>query len=289
VVLGSVDTPMADIWRVYEDLTGQSKDTLAYLVGEYLKSDKLAERKTHREIERNLKTILSAPVGGREFGMVKYSSITVGTIQRYLDYRNNVAGNREVAALSAAWNWCLRRDIVTTPNPCSGAEKVKEHHRTRYVTDSEYGAVYNLAPDYIKVAMELAYLCRMRRIEVLDVRCKDVEEGGLNTRRVKGSDDALTLWSPRLKAAVDLGLKGKIRVPDMLVVTYRNTTIRGDTFSKRFHALVSESGVESFTFHDLKAKGVSDFDGDKKAASGHRSEAMVSIYDRKRKSVDATD
>jgi len=75
----------------------------------------------------------------------------------------------------------------------------------------------------------------------------------------------------------------------MLVVTYRNTTIRGDTFSKRFHALVSESGVESFTFHDLKAKGVSDFDGDKKAASGHRSEAMVSIYDSKRKFVDATD
>ena len=59
--------------------------------------------------------------------------------------------------------------------------------------------------------------------------------------------------------------------------------------SKWFHALVSESGVESFTFHDLKAKGVSDFNGDKKAASGHRSEAMVSIYDRKRKSVDATD
>ncbi|MCP3669908.1 MAG: hypothetical protein GY814_05655, partial [Gammaproteobacteria bacterium] len=58
VVLGGVDTPMADIWRAYEDLTGQSKDTLAYLVGEYLKSDKLAERKTHREIERNLKTIL---------------------------------------------------------------------------------------------------------------------------------------------------------------------------------------------------------------------------------------
>ena len=82
---------------------------------------------------------------------------------------------------------------------------------------------------------------------------------------------------------------GKIRVPDMLVVTYRNTTIRGDTFSKRFRALVIEAGVESFTFHDLKAKGVSDFEGDKKKASGHKSEAMVRIYDRKRIEVDATD
>jgi hypothetical protein len=44
-----------------------------------------------------------------------------------------------------------------------------------------------------------------------------------------------------------------------------------------------------FTFHDIKAKGVSDFDGDKKTASGHKSERMIEIYDRKRKVVKATD
>jgi len=134
--------------------------------------------------------------------------------------------------------------------------------------------------------MELAYLCRMRRSEVLDVRVKDIESDGLNTRRIKGSNSALTLWTVRLKDAVDLGLKGKLRVPEMTVV---GMEVRGDTFTQGFRALVKRSGVEWFTFHDLKSKGVSDFKGDKKRASGHKSEKMVAIYDRKRIEIEATE
>ena len=41
-----------------------------------------------------------------------------------------------------------------------------------------------------------------------------------------------------------------------------------------------EGGLkESFTLHDLKRKGVSDFEGDKLAASGHRSPQMLQVYD----------
>jgi len=36
---------------------------------------------------------------------------------------------------------------------------------------------------------------------------------------------------------------------------------------------------ERFTLHDLKRKGVSDFQGDKLAASGHRSPQMLQVYD----------
>lgn len=36
---------------------------------------------------------------------------------------------------------------------------------------------------------------------------------------------------------------------------------------------------ESFTLHDLKAKGVSDHD---KKASGHKTKKMHAVYDRKR-------
>jgi hypothetical protein len=39
-----------------------------------------------------------------------------------------------------------------------------------------------------------------------------------------------------------------------------------------------------FTFHDLKAKGVSDFEGtteEKQHASGHNNRAQVATYDRK--------
>ncbi|MGJ0430617.1 hypothetical protein [Methylobacter sp.] len=49
-----------------------------------------------------------------------------------------------------------------------------------------------------------------------------------------------------------------------------------------------KDGIEynHFTFHDLKRKGVSDTDGDKMKASGHRSAAMMKVYDVKPDIVD---
>ena len=39
-----------------------------------------------------------------------------------------------------------------------------------------------------------------------------------------------------------------------------------------------DTGLEPrFTFYDLKASGVSDLEGDKKAASGHKSERMIDV------------
>ena len=51
---------------------------------------------------------------------------------------------------------------------------------------------------------------------------------------------------------------------------------------------VREAGIRSFTFHDIKAKGVSDFEGDKAKASGYKSLRMVAVYDRKIETVDPT-
>ena len=286
IVLGNITVP--EIWDAISNISGDTKETLDYIAGEYFKGPSFAKLADPKERKRLLNVVLDTKAKGR-FGNKLYRTITPGVIRKYLDYKGTPAANREIAALSAAWSYCYERDIVTIRNPCKGVKRIKETPRTRLVKTSEYSAVYKLAPDYIKVAMELAYLCRMRRSEVLDVRCRDIESEGLNTRRVKGSDSALTLWSGRLKAAIDLGLKNKIRVPDMLIITFRNTTIRGDTFSKRFNKLIKDAGVEPFTFHDLKAAGVSDFDGDKKVASGHKSERMVAVYDRKRKSVKPTE
>lgn len=35
-----------------------------------------------------------------------------------------------------------------------------------------------------------------------------------------------------------------------------------------------------FTFHDLKAKGITDFEGDKQAFSGHKTCAQMETYNR---------
>ena len=77
-----------------------------------------------------------------------------------------------------------------------------------------------------------------------------------------------------------------------LIHSKNGQRIPDETFSSAWQRLMKraiEKGLkERFAFHDLKAKGVSDFDGDKKLASGHRTDAMVDVYDRKPKKVSAT-
>ncbi|EKI09354.1 putative integrase, partial [Escherichia coli EC96038] len=52
----------------------------------------------------------------------------------------------------------------------------------------------------------------------------------------------------------------------------------------RNHAGKISGILTDFTFHDLKAKGISDYEGssrDKQLFSGHKTEGQVLIYDRK--------
>jgi hypothetical protein len=42
-----------------------------------------------------------------------------------------------------------------------------------------------------------------------------------------------------------------------------------------------------FTFHDIKGKGVSDYEGNKQEFSGHKNPAQVATYDQKVKVVDS--
>lgn len=78
--------------------------------------------------------------------------------------------------------------------------------------------------------------------------------------------------------------------PDALVL-YNNDRGQfiGKTFNNRWlkavRAVQSELGHElDYTFHVIKAKAISDFEGsnrDKQLFSGHKTESQVLIYDRK--------
>jgi integrase len=169
------------------------------------------------------------------------------------------------------------------------------------VTDEEYTAVYERAGGYIRLAMEFAYLCRLRRVEIIGPNPADITpEGsqhtgiirehvldeGLRVIRSKGSKEQIIAWTPRLRAAVDMAktLPGAISTK-YLIHNQQGQRIRVHAFESAWRRAVKkavkETGIETFHFHDLKAKGVSDFDGDKMKASGHKSLKMVAVYDRK--------
>jgi len=155
IKLGRSDISLTTLWSIYRDITETSSDTLEYLVARYTDSLEFKAKPTCREMLRALTVLLNTPSDGSVFGKVKYRDITPGTIRKYLDYRNNVAGNRDITYLSSAWAYCYERDIVRITNPCKGVKRIPESARTRYVTDDEYRIVYEMPElKYLKVAMD---------------------------------------------------------------------------------------------------------------------------------------
>jgi integrase len=136
---------------------------------------------------------------------------------------------------------------------------------------------------YLVPICELAYLCHLRIAEVLDLRRQDIRADGLYTARRKGSKDAINGWSDRLRLAVQgaLSLHGAIAslylIPGATHGRMGESTVQ--TAWQRAMVEWAALGNARFTTHDLKRTGVSDAKGDKLAASGHRSAAMLKIYD----------
>lgn len=290
------------VWTAWGRLQGGAAlPTVGWLLERYLASTVAADLSptTRTEYRRQTAFIKRYPItGGRTFGDILLKVLTPGKFTKYLDARKNdgapVSGNREVALISIAWSWALARDEVALPNPCKLAQRHKERARTRYVTDEEYAAAFELAGiyRYLRPAMELAYLCRLRQGEVRALKKSDLTERGIDCKRLKGSRDAVTLWSPRLREAVRLAGAIEREVDSIYLLHNANgqplTKTGFDTAWQRLQARVRKDGMEPFHFHDLKAKGISDFAGDKQAAGGHRTAAMVAIYDRKKPEVDST-
>lgn len=306
VRLCPLSAPISEVWAAWERQQAQFVHNLAWLLTSYRDSrefrthsdGKPKSKQTVGEQERQIEYLIRRPRGnGQTFGTAPLRSITAGVLRRYLDARtaegSPVAGNREVTLISTAWAWALERDLISWPNPARLVKRNVERPRTRYVTDDEYAVGYRLAatgPAWMQPAMELAYLCRMRGGEVRRATKHDVTAEGFATRRLKGSRDALTLWSDRLRAAVAAALATSPSAVTLLADRDGKPIGQSAWNSawQRWQKKLAEEGVEPFTPHDLKAKGVSDFEGDKQAASGHRTPGQVAIYDCKPRAVKPT-
>lgn len=286
---------VSEVWQRYEALTcaGAPRKTLYWLFSQYLASPQHAKKsaETQRKYAQNAGHLSRTPVkSGGTFGQIDAERITPGVLRKYIDARiGEVAANREIAFLSVCFSWAVERDLLKT-NPCKDVRRNTEKARTRYITEHEYQAVYALASKWLHVqcAMEFAYLCRMRMCEVLDMKQSDISETGLLIRRRKGSRDNVVTWTPRLEAVIRLSKS--LPMPQVTPINpylvrglsgQRLTTSGFQTLWQRVMAEAIAQGVPHFTFHDLKAAGVSDSSGDKQQASGHKTAAMTAIYDRK--------
>ena len=283
----------AQVWAAYEALINDRKveDFFEGLVEKFFSSADFFElaQETHKDYRKNSVKILAV------FGKMPPGSIKPEHVRKYMDKRgisSRTQANREKAFMSRVFRWGFERGMVKG-NPTKGVRQFKEVARVRYITNAEYAALYSVSPDIVQVAMELAYLCCARQADILSMKKSQLVEDGILIQQSKTSVAQIKGWTPRLenviKACRALPLK-----PGMssIYVIHQPSGAKytRDGFNSRW-SKAKQAAKEAFpeldfdfTFHDLKAKGISDLSGnlyDKQAISGHKNVEQTARYDRK--------
>lgn len=283
----------AQVWSAWEALLNDKPDDALFsgLIERFFKSgdffDLAAEtQKDYRKYSRKVIDV---------FGAMPPDSIKPEHVRKYLDKRgvkSRTQANREKAFMSRVYRWGFERGYVKC-NPTKGVKQFKETGRDRYITHEEYDALYSVAPDVVRIAMELAYLCCARQNDVLQMKKSQLLSEGILIRQSKTSVAQIKAWSDRLNAAISLArLLPLNKGMSSLYVIHQpsGNKYTRDGFNSRWRKAKEEARTRfphlsfDFTFHDLKAKGVSDLKGniyEKQAISGHKNVEQTARYDRK--------
>ena len=154
-------------------------------------------------------TIITRDTSTGKLGDVPLNKWTVGLIRKYRDKRaeeSESRANKELSYIKRLFAWAYEYEKVPI-NPGTGIKKISIAPRQHYAEDRDYNYLLNIAKKsgywYVPFAMELAYLCRMRMSEVLDLTDANELDNGLIIHRRKGSKTNITEWQPRLRAIWD--------------------------------------------------------------------------------------
>lgn len=294
ITLCKLDSPKHEVikrWEAEKAKLDRPTNTLQELADKFFVSPVFLDLGSTTQAdyqERNAPKLLAV------FGKMDRDKIRPEHIRRYMDkrgVRSKVQANREKAFLSRLYQWGYERGLVTS-NPCKGVRKFKEESRTRYITDEEYAAVFNHACPVVQKGMEISYCCALRKGDVLTMAPAQVRAEGIYVKQAKNKTEQIREWSPRLRDVMAINLPG-IASTTRVIHNKRGQPVTGDSFSKlwakaRKAAMEAHPELEfDFTFHDIKARAISDWEGNKQDFGGLKSASMVPVYDRKTKRVES--
>ncbi|MFQ3232012.1 MAG: integrase [Reinekea sp.] len=308
--LGRIDAGQVKILSEYKRVINEIKDekessskrSFRNMVKGYRQSPMFTELapRTQADYVRHLDTLSDL------FGTRDVRSITSPMIdnihEAFTVKRGAVTANRHFASLSRVFTWGKRKGWVLN-DPSKGiAVKNKERPRDRYISDLELTLLIEQAPPALKTMILISYLCAARFSDVLTLTMAQISEEGIYIRQGKTGKKQVKTWSKALKEAVRIQKK-TIPVGSHYLFPGRNDRpgypehIAKSTMEVNFRKARKEAFEYAqkyelkykpdFTFHDLKAKGISDYEGNKQEFSGHKTAAQVDVYDRKVKRVRA--
>jgi site-specific recombinase XerD len=308
--LAGPEARLSDLHRLLEEVAGVQTGTLGWLCDHYHASTQytvLAD-KSKVSYEEQLNILRTYKTKAGYLADLRLVSITSPFLQRVIDkigaeYPSKA--NHLLRYVRRVFSWGMPRGRCTS-NPAKGLEQAKERKRRRLPAHDVHNKIIEHAratrADYLWITIELAYLLLLRGIEVITLTDANADEDGVQTNRRKGSRDTLVLWSPRLRSAWAAGIERRKRIwgkkgiaspiraaGRLLLVNAKGKAISRQALNTIWQNLMLDAidkGViaesERFGSHDLKRKGITDTKGnraDKREASGHRTDAMMDVYD----------
>jgi integrase len=235
------------------------------------------------------------------FGHMRPDNIKPSHIYKFQSMRSqaaDVAPNREIAVLSSCFVSAIKEGWIND-NPCRLVKRLYEKPRGRYIEDWEFRAVYNIANITVRCAMMIAYQSTQRRGDILNIKLSDLTDLGIYVKQGKRGKKLIIKWNERLKESVYtlVEYREKYRKKfnsEYLFINQSGKKITDDGFSTIWHKTITKALEmklieERFTFHDFKAKSVSDDkSGHRSKRAGHSSEEITErVYDRGFKVVDS--
>jgi len=200
---------------------------------------------------------------------------------------------RLLAVLSSVFSQAVGFWFVCERNPCRDVKRPPTGKRDRYINDEEYEIIKARMPLRHQIAMDLALLTGQRQGDLLSLKWDQVGPEGIyfepSKVRKKTKKKILVLYSPMLKETL---ARAKMLIPH-LPREYVLRTAKGKRYSaggfrsiwgRVMRKAMKDGVIETrFTFHDIRAKTVSDEDdlGKANLRAGHTSMAMTKgVYDR---------
>ncbi|MEL4241179.1 MULTISPECIES: tyrosine-type recombinase/integrase [Shewanella] len=291
ITLCGINSSRAEVWVAYESAIGELNAvyTMRSLINEYLTSTHFIELapRTQKDREQELERF------GKVFGKMRPDAIEPHHIRTYMDKRgvsSKTQANHELASASVVFAWGYERGRCKS-NPAKGIKKFKLKARERYITDTEYQAICDCAELRLRLAIEISYLCAARQGDVIDLKWSQVTEEGLFIQQGKTGKRQIKGWSNRLRNIIDEAKSLQSCVASIYVINKdRGGKLSSEGIRSSWRRAINKMKEQyphlatDFTFHDLKAKGISDFEGtlaEKQQFSGHKTLAQVNTYDRR--------
>ena len=230
------------------------------------------------------------------FGKMMPAAVKPYHIRRYMDYwaeaGKEPTANRHLSFLQTFFGWLRQQNTGIILNPADKITKFREESRKVYIDDDKYSRMLEAAAasstPYVAAVMEVAYLCGLRKHEVLRLNLDDITPAGIVIRRGKGSKGEITEISPRLQRAIDIAKSINHDGPEPLknrplFRSMKKSRVSRSALDKAWRKIRAKAGTPDFQIHDLKKKAGTDGKD-----LGHKTQAMKELYDLQLKVKKAT-